>query len=270
MSQFFCSRFSFELTINMNSKKPLIFISNDDGFQAKGLRELMKVLRPMAHLVVMAPTVGQSGKACALTFQTPVNFYEVSRDEDVEIYACNGTPADCVKLAFQELLPVAPDLVVGGINHGDNSAVNVHYSGTMGVVLEGCMKGVPSIGYSLCSHEADADFTPLFPYIESITRKVLEEGLPKGSCLNVNFPDEHPYKGVLACRQASGMWNNEWVSHQHPRKGTYYWLTGDFTPDCTGIEYDRNALSEGYVAITPIQLDMTDYSMLKQIKTWNL
>mgnify|MGYP000688930755 FL=1 len=144
------------------------------------------------------------------------------------VYKCSGTPADCVKLAFHTVLDRKPDLVVGGINHGDNSSVNVHYSGTMGVVIEGCLKGVPSIGFSLCNHAPDADFEPAGEYIREIARKVLEKGLPPLTCLNVNFPDTKELKGVKICEQAKGQWTNEWENFAHRGDAHYYWLTGEF------------------------------------------
>ena len=172
----------------MKNEKPLILISNDDGVSSKGIDVLVKTLAGLGEIVVMAPDGPRSGASGAITSELPVRYYKVKEAEDLMVYKCSGTPVDCVKLALFELLPRCPDLVIGGINHGDNSAVNVHYSGTMGVVIEGCLKGVPSIGYSLCDHDADADFNPMLPYVRRIAEEVLAHGLPKGVCLNVNVP----------------------------------------------------------------------------------
>jgi 5'-nucleotidase len=152
-----------------------------------------------------------------------VKYYKVREEEDLTVYKCTGTPVDCVKLALHTVVPRRPDVVIGGINHGDNSSVNVHYSGTMGVVIEGCLKGISSIGYSLCNHFADADFSSSLPYIRRITEQVLEHGLPLGICLNVNFPDTASLKGVRICRQTNGAWINEWKRSLHPRGGEYFW-----------------------------------------------
>jgi 5'-nucleotidase len=142
----------------------------------------------------------------------------------------------------------------------------------MGVVLEGCMKGIPSIAFSLCSHDADADFTPTYDVIRKIVTKVLEKGLPKGSCLNVNFPDSPSYAGVKVCRQAMGRWVNEWEVKDDPRgsNGKWLFLTGEFVVDDTDPEADRVALDNNYVTITPISIDMTDYKLLAEMKQWNL
>ena len=253
-----------------SDKKPLILVSNDDGYSAKGINSLIGVLAEFGEVVVMAPDTGRSGKGCAITSETPIKYSLVSRTDGIEVYSCTGTPVDCVKLACDALLDRRPDLVVGGINHGDNSAVNAHYSGTMGVVFEGCMKGIPSIAFSLCDHAADADFTPTFPVIRRVVEEVLRRGLPKGCCLNVNFPEKAPYKGVAVCRQAVGEWVNEYEPHEHPRGGKWYWLTGEFVTEEKDSTADKVALTNGYVAITPTRIDMTDYDLMREMKGWEL
>lgn len=257
----------------MNSTRPLILISNDDGYLAKGINELVSFLLPMADIIVAAPDGPRSGMACAITSQLPVTISLVSQSKGVTVYKCSGTPTDSIKLALETVVPRTPDLIIGGINHGDNSAVNVHYSGTMGVVLEGCMKSIPSIGFSVCDHDPDLDFTPTRPYIQRIVSQVLEKGIPVGTCLNVNFPQFAPYKGVKVCRQTVGCWENEWVSIPHPRGGEskLYWLTGNFAnyePQAT--DNDRWALDNGYVSITPTLIDMTAYALLEEMKEWEL
>ena len=255
----------------MKNEKPLILISNDDGVSAKGINVLVETLAGLGQIVVMAPDGPRSGASGAITSEFPVRYYKIKEEEGLEVYKCSGTPVDCVKLALFELLPRCPDLVIGGINHGDNSAVNVHYSGTMGVVLEGCMKGVPSIGYSLCDHDADADFNPMLPYVRKITEEVLTHGLPKGTCLNVNVPKTSELKGIRICRQTDASWGSEWHKGQHPRGGEYFWLTGQFTNnEPEAEETDRWALEHDYVAITPIQIDMTAYALIDTLKNWDL
>ena len=164
-----------------------------------------------------------------------------------------------------------PDLIIGGINHGDNSSVNVHYSGTMGVVIEGCLKGIPSIGFSLCNHAADADFSFTLPYVRRITEEVLQHGLPVGICLNVNFPNDSVLKGVRICRQTKGVWINEFQQAVHPRGGHYYWLTGEYRNDEPEAEdSDHWALDHGYVAVTPTKIDVTAYEIFEELSHWNL
>ncbi len=254
----------------MENNRPLILISNDDGIMAKGLAELVKALRPLGELVIMAPDAPRSGAACALTTKEPIHYELVRKDVGVSAYRCSGTPVDCVKLAMYTVLDGRkPDLVVGGINHGDNSSVNVHYSGTMGVVIEGCLKGIPAIGFSLCSHAPDANFDAAVPYVRDIAAKVLEKGLPELTCLNVNFPDTRELKGVKICEQTRGQWGNEWENFAHRGDAHYYWLTGEFSnTDKTNEKNDHWALDNGYVAITPVRVDVTDYALMEELKTW--
>ena len=235
----------------MDNQRPLILVSNDDGITAKGISELIKFLRPLGEIVVMAPDAPRSGTACSLTVNKPIHYQLLRKDVGLTVYKCSGTPTDCVKLAFHTVLDRRPSLVVGGINHGDNSAVNVHYSGTMGVVMEGCLKGVPSIAFSICSHDPNADFEPA------------------GEYLNVNIPDTKELKGVRVCRQTLGQWVNEWENFAHRDDTHYYWLTGTFEnaePDNEAT--DHWALDNGYIAVTPTTVDVTAYDLMDELKTW--
>ena len=253
----------------MKREKPLILLSNDDGVEAKGLNELIRGLRGVGEMIVMAPDGPRSGASGAITSEHPVRYYKVREEEDLTVYKCTGTPVDCVKLALHTVVPRRPDVVIGGINHGDNSSVNVHYSGTMGVVIEGCLKGVPSIGFSLCNHEPNADFEPAGPYIREIARLVLEKGLPPLTCLNVNFPDTKELKGVKICEQTKGQWTNEWENFAHRGDAHYYWLTGEFeNNDAENEKNDHWALDNGYVAITPTTVDATAYGLIDELKAW--
>lgn len=254
--------------------RPLILISNDDGYEAKGINSLIDMLTSMGDILVCAPDGARSGFSCAFSAEQPLRLTLRRREPGVEVWSCNGTPVDCVKMALDNIADRRPNLVIGGINHGDNSSVNSHYSGTMGVVMEGCMKYIPSVAFSLCDHSADADFEPLRPYIMEIIRRILADGLPQGACLNVNFPlleEGEAYKGVKVCRMAFGRWVNETTKCHHPRGYDYWWMVGNYVDDESDAEdTDRWALNHGYVAITPTQMDVTHYGLLKQMKDWNL
>ena len=256
----------------MKNGKPFILISNDDGYKAKGINCLVETIRDMADILVCAPDGGRSGYACAFTAGTPLTLTKRSKEKGVEVWSCSGTPVDSVKLALDELCRNRyPQMVIGGINHGDNASVNTHYSGTMGVTLEGCMKYIPSVAFSLCSHDPDANFTPLQPYIRKIVRKVLDDGLPKGVCLNVNFPVVEKFKGVKVCRMAPGTWYDETERHHHARGYDYWWMVGKYRNDDPEAEDTDNwALTHGYVAITPTKIDVTSYEMIEQMKDWDL
>ena len=141
----------------------------------------------------------------------------------------------------------------------------------MGVTLEGCMKYIPSVAFSLCDQRPDADFQPLEPYVRQIIRLVLNEGLPKGVCLNVNFPLVEKYQGVRVCRMAAGTWGHEVVKCHHPRGYDYWWMIGHYNNDePTADDTDRWALEHGYVAITPTTIDLTAYEAIRMVENWNI
>ncbi|MDD4920994.1 MAG: 5'/3'-nucleotidase SurE [Bacteroidales bacterium] len=253
-------------------KRPLILLSNDDGYMAPGILFLIGVLRPLADLVVVAPQSGRSGMSAAITVKVPLNLILVSEEEGLKIYRSNGTPVDCVKLALNQLFEDRrPDVVFSGINHGTNSSVAIHYSGTLGAVMEACMNGIPAVGFSLDDHDIHADFEPAGPFIEKIARQILKNRLPEGHCLNVNIPATPYLKGIRLCRQAKGRWIEEFDMRQHPNGGNYYWLTGNFRNDEPfAKDTDMYAMSQGYISIVPSQIDMTSYPLLETMKNWDL
>lgn len=251
----------------MKADKPLILITNDDGIIAKGISELVKFVRPLGELVVVAPDSPRSGSSGALTSTQPVHFELIRKDVGLTVYRCSGYPVDCVKLARHAILTREPDLILSGINHGDNAGVNVHYSGTMGAVIEGCLNGIPSIGYSLCDQSMGAEFTPAGSYIREITAMVLEHGLPKGVCLNVNFPKIDHIKGLKVCAQGKATWSNEWEHCPRGKDKNYYWMSGQCEYQVSeGDGSDYLAMQEGFGAITPIKVDLTDYECIKSLE----
>lgn len=252
--------------MNKKHSKPFLLISNDDGYQAKGINFLIETLSPVADILVVAPDGPRSGNACKITCDEPIRVRCVSHRRGLSIYACTGSPVDCVKIAVDRLLKGrTPDLVIGGINHGDNASVNTHYSGTMGVATEGALQGFPSIAFSLCDHSPEADFTPLKPYLIDLMFKAISIGMPPLTCLNVNFPKVKKFLGVRVCRMGISRWGNEFVRRTDPRTGgDYYWLTGENTnmePDAE--DTDTWALAHGYVAITPTTFDCTAHGLLE-------
>ena len=258
--------------IFMKNSKPFILISNDDGYQAKGIRSLVDMLSPIADILVCAPDSARSGFSCAFSANNPLRLELKSKTDNVQVWSCNGTPVDCVKIALSELCNGrTPDLVLGGINHGDNASVNSHYSGTMGVAMEGCMKYIPSMALSLCDHREDADFSPMAPIIKRLVAIILDKGLPRGVCLNVNAPAVPEYKGIKVCRMAYGRWKNEIVRCHHQRGFDYYWMVGAYETDEHDAEdTDHWVVDQGYVAITPTSMDVSSYEMIEQMKDWNL
>lgn len=256
----------------MVNKRPFILIANDDGYHSHGIRQLVDFVSEMADVLVVAPEGARSGYSCAFSATDYLRLKPRHNMENIEVWSCSGTPVDCVKIALSQLCQGRrPDLILSGINHGDNSSVNNHYSGTMGAALEGCMKYIPSVAFSSCYYDEEANLEPLRPYVQQIVRKVLSEGLPKGICLNVNFPARQHFEGVKVCRMTFGSWVEEIDKCRHPRGYDYYWVVGHYHNDEPGIEgTDQYALDNGYVAITPTKVDVTAYDFMKQLQNWKL
>lgn len=249
-------------------EQKLILITNDDGVSAQGIGVLAELMLTLGEVIIVAPDSARSGAACAITCTQAITLRRRAdmEREGLSIYTCSGSPVDCVKLALEQVCPRHPDLIVSGINHGDNASCSIHYSGTMGAVIEGCMKGIPSIGYSLRTLSHKCDFSPYADTIVRTARFVLEQGLPQDVCLNVNFPEVPQLAGVRACRMGRGRWVQEWISANNPRGMNAFWLTGRFLnlePHAEDTDYW--ALDHGYAAITPIKLDMTDYQTLNHL-----
>lgn len=258
--------------MSKDKKDRLIFVTNDDGYSAAGFEAAIEVARSFGRVFAVAPATVQSGRSQAITMYEPL-FLETQRcEEDVEVYSFTGTPTDCVKVAFDHLLKEEKvDLVISGINHGSNSAINVLYSGTMGAAIEGSFYGCPSVGLSLTDHAADADFTAAKRYAREIIAALLEgeQSFDRPLCLNVNIPNiaEQDIRGVRVCRQCRGIWREEFFRHEDPRGKPYFWLTGSYTnyePDAQ--DTDEWALANGYVSVVPVQVDMTGYHQLEQLK----
>ena len=185
-------------------KRPLILVTNDDGINAPGIRTLISVVKNIGDVIVVAPDSPQSGMGHAITINSTLHSSRITpKNSEIIEYSCSGTPADCVKLAINELMPRKPDLCVSGINHGSNSSINVIYSGTMSAAIEAGIEGVPAIGFSLLDYSWNADFSHSKDFIRNITLNALNNGIPKGVVLNVNIPavKKSDIKGVKICRQ---------------------------------------------------------------------
>ena len=252
-------------------KERLIFITNDDSYLSKGFRAMVNLAKEFGHVIAIAPDRVQSGMSQAITINQPLFMRTVEQSEGVEIYALSGTPVDCAKIAFDHFFAnKRVDLVLSGINHGSNAAVNVMYSGTMGAAIEGSFYNVPSIGISLDDHDADADFEGAVEQGRKIIAQVLQsaEMLPRPLCLNVNVPRcaREEIQGIRLCRQTRGFWREDFYARQDPHGRDYFWLTGAFqNAEPEAEDTDEWALAHKYVAVVPVQVDMTDYAMLRSL-----
>lgn len=251
--------------------KPLILVTNDDGYRAKGIQALIEVVKPFGKIVVVSPSDPQSGMSHAITVKYPLRLEKYEETEDMISYICSGTPVDCVKIAMNQLFKRKPDLLVSGINHGANSSSSVVYSGTMAAAMEGCLYEVPAIGFSLLDFSRDADFSACINPSRKIVENVLKHGLQAGTCLNVNIPNvrEEEFKGIKVCRQNRGVWREEFDKRTDPSNKEYYWLTGEFyNLEPEAEDTDEWALHHKYISIVPVQTDLTAYSSLETVRNW--
>ena len=247
----------------------LILLTNDDGLYAEGLNTLIEVMQEFGKVVVISTIESRSGMSQALTVKMPIRVKLLVETDTKKIYACSGTPTDGVKIAVNQLLEREPDWVVSGINHGANASVSVIYSGTMAAAIEGCLYGIDSVGFSLNNYSAKADFGPARKYVRDIMNSLNSKRLPVGICLNVNIPacPGQEIKGIKICRQARGNWREEFEKRKDPMGKTYYWLTGIFEnhePDST--DTDEWALSNNYVSVVPVSVDMTAHGFIDDLK----
>ena len=254
----------------MANSRPTILVVNDDGITAPGIKVLLEEMQKLGNVVVVAPDAPQSGMGHAITIGKPLRLDKIQLYNGVEMYKCSGTPVDCVKLAVDRIFnDKKPDLCVSGINHGLNYSINVLYSGTMSAAVEGAIEGIPSIGFSLDDFSHGADFSHTHPYVLSIAEQVLNNGLPKGTLLNVNFPHiEKGIQGIKICRQANGNWVEEFEYRVDPHNRDYFWMTGRYDWVDRGEDTDVFAINNGYASIVPTQFDMTAHHAIPELNSW--
>jgi 5'-nucleotidase len=244
-----------------------ILLTNDDGVRAEGLQRLRRAVSSLGKVVVVAPERQQSGASHALTLADPLRSNPVEKD----VIAVDGTPTDCVLLAMRGLLEHRPSLLISGMNHGPNLGDDVTYSGTVAAAFEGTLLGLPSIAISVCSWE-ECRFEAAEEFAATIAKNVLEHGLPEGTLLNVNVPSipREEVKGVKVTKLGKRVYRDAVVKKTDPRGRAYYWIGGQPPIWCRGEETDFEAVEQGMISVTPLQLDLTDYKSIHTVRTWNL
>jgi len=252
-------------------KKLRILVSNDDGITAPGIHALVRELRAIGDVTVVAPDKQMSAVGHAITMNYPLRASKYYKDGEFFGYAVEGTPADCVKLAIRSLLETPPDILVSGINHGSNTAINIIYSGTVSAATEGTVLGIPSIAVSLSTWD-EPDFTYAAKFSRLLTSFVAQQGLPDATLLNVNVPSlpEEEILGVRVTRQGKTRWGDTFDVRRDPNNKEYYWLTGKLEVIDTSEETDEIAVHQRYISITPIHYDLTDYAFLETMRGWDL
>lgn len=251
----------------MKETRPFIFVSNDDGYNAAGINTLIKVAMEYGDVLVAAPLNHQSGKASSITTYDPLRAIKKEEREGLQSYAVMGTPSDCAKLGLGVLTAGRKvDLVLSGINHGLNHGNSVLYSGTLGVVFEGVMAGIPSIAFSFDNYSPDAEFDSCIPVLRHVIGKVMNEGMPHGICLNVNIPHSEHLEGIKTAITAPGAWTNTWDHRTAPHGFDYYWMLGEYVEtNPNDNRTDAYWLRRNYVTVTPVHIDQTDYESMEQV-----
>ncbi|HHL38884.1 MAG TPA: 5'/3'-nucleotidase SurE [Deltaproteobacteria bacterium] len=239
-----------------------MLISNDDGIRSEGIRALARVMKRLGRVYVVAPDRERSAASHSLTLHRPLRVERVGPS----MYAVDGTPTDCITLAVHGLLKdKRPDLVVSGINKGPNLGEDVSYSGTVSAAMEGTLLGVPSIAVSLAARER-FDFSAAADFSASVAEKVLEGGLPPDTLININVPAGDKVKGSRITRLGKRVYGDVIIEKTDPRGRKYYWIGGDMLHWEGGDDTDFAAVTGGYVSITPLHLDLTNYAAIDELR----
>lgn len=253
------------------SKQLRILISNDDGINASGIFALVQEIKKVADVTVIAPDKQQSAVGHAITMNYPLRAVPFHKNGDFFGYAVEGTPADAIKLGVRSLMKQKPDMILSGINHGSNTAINIIYSGTVSAATEGTILGIPSIAFSLTTY-GEPDFSYAASFARRLAMLVAERGLPDGTLLNVNIPpvQESEIAGVLVTRQGKSTWDDTFDVRRDPANREYFWLTGKLNVVDSDLDIDQVAVQKRFVSVTPIHYDLTDRKMLEEMKSWDV
>ncbi|SMB97887.1 5'-nucleotidase /3'-nucleotidase /exopolyphosphatase [Thermanaeromonas toyohensis ToBE] len=245
----------------------LFLLTNDDGIAAEGLRVLGRKLASRGQVFIVAPERERSAIGHGITMHKPLRVTEVELAPDLKGFAVNGTPADCVKLALEALLPQPPDVVVSGINRGENLGTDVLYSGTVSGAIEGCINGIPSLAVSLAG-EKESDYSFAAAFTASLCQYIAQRGLPPGTFLNVNIPNLPPedISGIALTRLGQRRYINTIERRIDPRGKAYFWLAGEVKDLDADPDTDIGALLRKFISITPLHLDLTDHRFLEQLR----
>lgn len=248
-----------------------ILVCNDDGINAEGIYALATELKTIADVTVIAPATQQSAVGHAITVNYPLRALPFHKNSDFFGYAVEGTPADCIKLGVRFLMKQKPDMVISGINHGSNTAINIIYSGTVSAATEGTILGIPSIAVSLTSYQS-TDFSYAAKFTARLARMVAERGLPPKTLLNVNVPavPEQDIKGVMVTRQGISIWEDRFDVRRDPANREYFWLTGNMNVMDTEEDTDQIAIKNNYVSVTPVKYDLTNRDLFEEMKNWGI
>lgn len=247
-----------------------ILLTNDDGINALGLYALYQEMIKIGKVTIVAPDSEKSAVGHAITLSDPLRVTDFYKNGKFYGYAVNGTPADCVKLAYWAL-DIKTDIVISGINLGPNTGINILYSGTVSAATEGMFLDIPSMAVSLTTfHNPDFRFAAKFA--RKLSQVVVKKGLPKGTLLNVNIPPvkEKDIQGVIITKQGNSYYQEKFDKRVDPHNKIYYWLTGKKVDLQEGDDVDDRAVENNKISITPVHFDLTNYDFLDELKNWHI
>jgi 5'-nucleotidase len=249
-----------------------ILVTNDDGVQAPGLLALAQEMKKLGKITVLAPDRNWSASGHVKTMHRPLRVKSTSLADGTPALASDGAPSDCVALALLGLVPEKIDIVVSGINPHANIGHDITYSGTVTAAMEAAIGGIPGIAVSLhtIDHDVERDYGPTARVARRVAQLVLNDGLPHETLLNVNVPHlpDEEIKGIQVTRQGLRIYKDELVIRQDPHGRPYYWIGGEYPTAQLTEGTDYKALEDGYVSITPLQLDLTDYKLQDTLQSW--
>jgi len=248
-------------------ERPLILVCNDDGIGSAGLKALAESLSPLGEVVVVAPDRERSAAGHSLTLSRPLRAVHL----DEGWYSVDGTPTDCITLAVMGLLPRRPHLVAAGINHGSNMGDDVTYSGTVSSAIEATLQGIPAFAVSVAG-DGEFNFQTAARIARRLAAEVLRRGLPRDTLLNVNVPNLPPeaIRGVAVTRQGRRVYSETVVRKIDPRGKAYYWIGGTDTNWERVGDTDYDAVSSGWISLTPLHLDLTNHGAIEELQSWGL
>ncbi|MGI6706850.1 MAG: 5'/3'-nucleotidase SurE [Clostridia bacterium] len=249
-----------------------ILVCNDDGIYSEGILTLARSLSKIGEVTVVAPDAERSATGHAITMHDPLRVQEIHLEGlKAPCYSVDGTPADCVKLAADHLMPEKPDIVFSGINRGGNLGTDVLYSGTVSAAMEGAILGFPAAAISLASFENN-DYTYAAEFAVKIAKKLVDESFSYGTLININVPNlpDKDIKGVKIAPLGVRKYNDSYVKRKDPRGQTYYWLTGGVIESENEADTDVVWINKGFITVTPLHFDLTKYSLIEELKAWNL
>jgi 5'-nucleotidase len=252
---------------------PNILITNDDGCQAPALTALAEALARLGRVTVFAPDHNWSAAGHTKTMHKPLRISEGSLPDGTPLYTTTGTPSDCVGLALLGVVPAQPDLVVSGINQGSNLGHDITYSGTVAAAMEAAVYGIAAIAASQEEDgEARGDLKFAAQVVAGLAKRVLAQGLPPNTFLNVNFPSSPSaeVRGIQVTRLGRRVYRDVLIERTDPKGRPYYWIGGDPPTGEPDDGTDIGALARGYVSVTPLNLDMTDEGLLSALAGWDL